>query len=130
MNTQKNATTPIYRCAICGFYVDKPIHCSVSATPLMNSEDRLKLSKLMSGILRHYRHVAGLCLDNEGYTAISDLLRVIKTWKYGGFNWVATDHILAILRLDPRGRFEVVGDKIRAVYGHSYAVALRYPPSA
>jgi len=75
----------------------------------------------MSDILHHRPpRLAGLCLDNEGYTSISDLLRVIKTWKYGGL-------ILAIVRLDPKGRFEVTGDKIRAVYGHSYTTTPHYP---
>ena len=121
----------IYRCKICGKYVEEPYHCNSGAEFIMSRKQRELLSKLMSYLLRHAPNEAGLELDNNGWTRVEDLVNGIRTiWrsKYL-YSWVRKEHIYAIALLDPKGRFEVKGNMIRARYGHSKSVpiAITYP---
>ena len=123
---------PVYRCRVCGAYTEEPVHCGVPAEPLMTGEQRLRLSKLMSALLRHIPHEAGLRLDPEGWVPVDELVRGIRErWRNReAYQWVTRDHVLAVAALDPRGRFEVSSDgsRIRASYGHSVAVEPGYRP--
>lgn len=103
------------------------MHCGVAARLLLDSADRLRISKLMSGLLRHFPQAAGLNLDREGYARIAELLKALREWRGGCLGWITQEHILAIASLDPKGRFEVAGDRIRASYGHSCRVEPCYP---
>ncbi len=118
---------PIYRCRVCGAFTEKDVHCGKPAELLLDSYRRLRLSKLMSGLLRHFPEAGGLSPDPEGFVKIDDLLRAVHEWKKSDYSWVSRDHIVAVAELDPKGRFEVIGAKIRATYGHSYTVKVRYP---
>ncbi len=94
----------------------------------MSDSQRESLSRLMSALLRHIPHEAGLKLDNEGFVNVDDLVRGIReVWRNKHlYTWVTRDHILAVAELDPRGRFEVRNGKIRATYGHSIPVKIKY----
>ena len=71
---------------------------------------------------------AGLKLDSEGWIKIDDLIRGIReVWRNKHlYQWVTRDHILAIAALDPKGRFEIRDNYIRACYGHSIKADLKY----
>jgi putative RNA 2'-phosphotransferase len=73
----------------------------------------------MAGILRHFPDKYGVTLDSEGWAKIDDLVRALRA---AGYPWVEKWHVRAIAELDPKGRYEVMGDKIRARYGHSVKV--------
>lgn len=77
----------------------------------------IKISKIMSLILRHYPGRFGVTLDAEGYASIDDLLAAVRR----GFPDVTCDDILAIVReIEPeKQRFSIVDEDIRANYGHS-----------
>lgn len=119
---------PIYKCRICGKYVETPIHCGVEAKLLLDANKRLKLSKLLSGLLRHYPWEAGLRIDSEGWVDIDELVEGIKTrWRNKElYQWLSREHIIAVAKLDPKGRFEIRNNKIRARYGHSINVKIKY----
>jgi putative RNA 2'-phosphotransferase len=123
---------PIYRCRVCGAYTEEPVHCGRPAELLMTGEQRLRLSKLMTTLLRHLPHEAGLKLDGGGWVSIDELVRGIRErWRNRHlYQWVKRDHILAVALIDPKGRFQLDLERgrIRAAYGHTIRVELGYRP--
>lgn len=117
----------IYRCRVCGAYVEEARHCGVDAELFLDRRRREQLSKLMSGLLRHFPEQAGLKLNDEGFTSLRELAEAIRTrWiRRELYQWVTEEHLLAIALLDPKGRFEVKEGLIRARYGHSVSVKLK-----
>ena len=117
----------VYKCKRCGKYVEEPVHCGTKAELLMSGKDRLALSKLISYILRHNPSAVGLKMGSDGWVRISDLVRGIKeVWvNKERYQWVTGEHVRALAALDPKGRFEVKGDLIRARYGHSKSLGLK-----
>ncbi len=84
------------------------------------------LSKLLSYILRHHPDEYGLVLDEEGFVSIKELHQAIiedKAWSF-----VRKAHIMDVVNLSNRKRFEIKDGKIRATYGHSLPVKLHYEP--
>ncbi|MDN5320511.1 MAG: putative 2-phosphotransferase [Thermococcaceae archaeon] len=86
----------------------------------LRSSERTKISKLMSYILRHAPWEFDVEVDEEGFASIEEVVRAVKK----SYPWVKKEHILWIVENDPKGRFEIRGDKIRARYGHSFDVSL------
>lgn len=75
-----------------------------------------KLSKYISFLLRHSDD-ENLEFDTQGWTNINDLLFVLNN--EGGFNSIKESDIQEIIDNSSKKRFEISGDKIRALYGHS-----------
>ncbi len=109
-------------------YVTDPKLCEGRAEPLMRNEQRVALSKLMSALLRHIPHEAGVTLDSEGWVTIRELVKgITERWRNKElYSWVTEHHVRAVAYLDPKGRFEIKGDKIRARYGHSLNVRITF----
>ena len=78
----------------------------------------LELSKTMSYALRHNYQQFNLQLDGQGFTSINDLVTGIRN-NGSKFQNVTVNDIFRIVDTDSKKRYEIVGDKIRAVYGHS-----------
>ena len=93
--------------------------CGATGTDILDSATRTRISKFLSGALRHFPDDAGLDLDAAGWTAIDSVVKRVGE-KYG----VDHDAVIGIIRTDPKGRFEVDTDRMRAAYGHSVAVDL------
>lgn len=87
-------------------------------------EWRVKVSKRLAGLLRHYGPDRGVRIDREGWADIGEVARALQRM---GLE-VSEDDIVAIARSDPKGRYEVQGHKIRARYGHSLPVEIQYEP--
>ncbi|MFO0983045.1 MAG: RNA 2'-phosphotransferase [Planctomycetota bacterium] len=82
------------------------------------------LSKLMALILRHEPERFGVSLDPEGFVAIDDLVAAIApSWPS-----VTREHIVAVVgQNEPKKqRYTIVGDDIRANYGHSVALRIAH----
>ena len=92
----------------------------------MNPKD---LSKFMSLILRHKPTEYGLMLDAEGYTPINELLEAIGK----GVTYDDIAHVVENVEPDKK-RFTIVGNDIRANYGHSISGKIQHeeatPPNA
>jgi len=118
----------IYKCVVCGRYVEFPQHCGVRAELLIDGKCREMLSKLVSGLLRHFPQEVGLSLNDEGWESIDKLVKAIKLrWKNKElYQWVTREHIIALALLDPKGRFEIRNNDIRARYGHTIPVRISY----
>ncbi len=81
----------------------------------VSSELKVKVSKYMSYLLRH--NPENLKIDEEGFVCIDELLLKLRE-KYD----VDRHFISEIVNRGGRKRFEIVGNKIRALYGHSIRV--------
>ncbi|MFQ5952412.1 MAG: RNA 2'-phosphotransferase [Candidatus Omnitrophota bacterium] len=79
---------------------------------------RIKLSKFLSYILRHDPGKYGLQLDKNGFTDLEKVLDVLR----GRFKKFQKEDLLRLVESDPKGRFEISGERIRATYGHSVEV--------
>ena len=77
-----------------------------------------KLSKKISYALRHSPESFGLVMDAKGFVDIDALLRGLNELQ--AFERDITRHdIEYIMKIMEKKRFEIVGDRIRAFYGHS-----------
>jgi putative RNA 2'-phosphotransferase len=89
-----------------------------------NPEERKRLSKYMSKVLRHEPEKAGLTLDERGFCPIEDLLRAASQALR---REILREDLLELTRPqeDPaqKLRFEAEGDFVRAGHGHSIPVA-------
>lgn len=94
--------------------------CGDSGRAVLGDERRTRLSKFVSGALRHFPDDAGLTLDDRGWTAY-DALADAVTARY---DWARRDHLDAVIATDPKGRFERRDGDVRAAYGHSVEVDL------
>lgn len=120
---------PIYKCRICRKYVEEPYHCNVECELVLDSRRRVMLSKLISGLLRHYPWEAKLKIRSDGWVSINELVNGIRMyWRNKElYQWVKPEHIIALAMLDPKNRFEIHENMIRARYGHSIDVSIEYP---
>jgi putative RNA 2'-phosphotransferase len=95
--------------------------CSKQGKFLMNEKELNALSRIMAGALRHFPEKLGLMMDGRGWVEISELIEAIGTSR-SGFNWLKQKHIEALVKTDPRGRYQIDGGMIRATYGHTIDV--------
>ena len=91
--------------------------------------DYIKLSKTISYILRHHPEEYNVVLDKDGFARIDNLLDAINFKKE--FNKKITlEDIKYILYNSDKKRWEVVGDNIRAYYGHSFENEIEHEEKA
>jgi putative RNA 2'-phosphotransferase len=87
---------------------------------MLSDSQRERLSKLMAYLLRHD---PDLERTREGFTEITKLVEAMKQ----KIQWVGESHLKEVVEMDPKGRYEICGDLIRARYGHSVEVKLDFP---
>ena len=80
--------------------------------------DYVKLSKEVSYALRHAPWEYELELDENGFVLIEQLLNSLNSLNEYGRN-VTREDLEYIIANSDKKRHEIVGDKIRALYGHS-----------
>jgi putative RNA 2'-phosphotransferase len=93
----------------------------------MNEKNMIRLSKRMSGWLRHHPESIGLTMDGAGWVRIDELLA--KAAAHGqAFSRAQLDEVVA---QNTKQRFELddSGESIRARQGHSVPVELGYQPA-
>ena len=82
--------------------------------------DRSRISKLLSLILRHRPDEFGLNIDEYGFISVKEVVEVLLE-RYDE----ATDEAVRDLVADEsQHRFEIVDERIRALYGHSFFVEM------
>jgi putative RNA 2'-phosphotransferase len=76
------------------------------------------LSKLISHALRHEPWLYELELDAEGWVPVDDLIAAVRAQ---GARWAAVDRsdLHQVIASSDKRRFEIDGDRIRALYGHT-----------
>ncbi|NGN39654.1 RNA 2'-phosphotransferase [Mesorhizobium sp. CGMCC 1.15528] len=85
----------------------------------------VQISKFMSLVLRHSPEEAGLTLDENGWVDFDDLYRAIDV-RFG----VAKAEVERIVAENPKKRFTLINNRIRAAQGHSVGIDLQLTPSA
>lgn len=100
--------------------------CGDDGREVLDDGRRTRLSKFVSGALRHFPDDAGLSVDDRGWTGYGKLVEAV-TERYP---WAEPEHVEAVTATDSKGRFERRGNRIRAAYGHSIDVALEATESA
>lgn len=90
----------------------------------MNASD-VHISKLLSLVLRHRPQTIGLTLDPHGWIDVESLLLALNTHGHP----VSRERLESIVATNDKQRFAFheTADRIRAVQGHSLAVAMEYP---
>ena len=78
----------------------------------------IKISKFLSYLLRHGAGEFNLSFDEHGFSSIGDVLKILQG-RYRNFD---RNDLFDMVSTDPKGRYEIKGDKIRACYGHSISV--------
>lgn len=112
---------PVHRCGQHGYYEGGVCPaCENSSTRVVSGDRRERLSRFVSGALRHFPDDAEIELDAKGWTDVDALADAVVR-KY---DWARREHLAAVLATDPKGRFERRGDLVRAAYGHSVEVDL------
>ena len=77
----------------------------------------IDLSKKISYALRHAPEEYGLNLDKEGWIPVEDLINALK--KREKYFALTVQDIAVMIQMSDKKRHELVGDRIRALYGHS-----------
>lgn len=86
-----------------------------------------ELSKEISYALRHAPWEYELELDETGFVPVDQLLHAIN--ESGNYDRMVTRADLEdIIRTSDKKRHEIVGDRIRALYGHSVPMFIRKDP--
>ena len=83
--------------------------------------DYTRLSKILAYILRHHPEDFGITLDRDGFALISDLVTAINKEKKFERD-ITQEDLIYVTEHDEKQRFEIIGDKMRALYGHSNGI--------
>ena len=114
-------TTDVRYCDSHGYLAGEACpDCGATGRRVLSGERRRRLSKFVSGALRHFPDDAGVTLDEAGWTPFDDLAAAVAA-KY---DWADADALEAVVATDPKGRFERDEGLVRAAYGHSVDVTL------
>jgi putative RNA 2'-phosphotransferase len=84
-----------------------------------------RISRFLSGLLRHFPDKFKIKTDRYGWADLLDVARVVAN-KYKMSESEALERIYKIVKTDPKGRFELRNGKIRARYGHSIDVEVKW----
>lgn len=79
--------------------------------------DHTSLSKEISYALRHAPQEYGLTLDEQGWVPVEDLIYALK--KREKYSALTLQEIVDMIQASEKKRHELVGNRIRALYGHS-----------
>ncbi len=88
----------------------------------------VRLSKTVSHALRHEPWLYELELDDAGWVPVSALLQALQGDR-AEWSGVSHDDLAAIIAQSDKQRFEMDGDRIRALYGHSVPQRLQRVPA-
>ena len=100
--------------------------CGDAGRFLMNDQELEQIGRTMAGALRHFPEKFELTMDSQGFVPMRDFVNALKKQR-DRWHWVRPHHVIAIIETDPKGRYQVSNDLIRATYGHSIPLELNLP---
>jgi len=100
--------------------------CGEEGKFLMSEEELNSVGRILAGVLRHFPEKFDLDMDLNGWVDIRDVSEEIRRRKRN-LHWLRVHHLKAIADTDPKGRYQVEANHIRASYGHSVDVELDHP---
>lgn len=86
--------------------------------------DRRRISKLLSLILRHRPDEFGLHMDEFGFILLEEVVEAVQQ----RYSAVAEEDIRDLIGTSRQHRFEIVENRVRALYGHSFFVEMDGQP--
>jgi putative RNA 2'-phosphotransferase len=89
----------------------------------MDDRRVVKISKYLAKHLRHRPERIGLTLDPEGWADVPELLAAAARHGFA----LTRSELEHVVNVNDKKRYEMVGDRIRAVQGHSVPVDLKLP---
>jgi len=114
-------------CRAHGYFRDNNCpSCGDKGRFLMNDEEIDTLGRIMAGILRHFPERFDLNMDDHGWVEVGPMVEAIQD-KRAQFHWLRPHHIKAVVSTDPKGRYQMEDNMIRATYGHSLDIDLDLP---
>lgn len=90
--------------------------CGEEGKFMMSDFEIEKVGRILAGMLRHGKN--GAQIDRSGFVPVRDVLDAIKA-RNPRMGWIRPRHIEALVVTDPKGRYVMSGDKVRATYGHT-----------
>ncbi len=119
----------IRECTNHGFYADDHLcpACNAEGRFIMRTGERNSLARMLALVLRHAPEKFELEMDINGWIDVKDIIRQFKESRGKRFHWLRPHHFSAIAETDPKGRYEVRGNTIRATYGHTVEIELDLP---
>ncbi|MCX6652676.1 MAG: RNA 2'-phosphotransferase [Methanomassiliicoccales archaeon] len=100
--------------------------CGDAGRFLMNDQELEQIGRTMAGALRHFPEKFELTMDSQGFVPMRDFVNALKKQR-DRWHWVRPHHVIAIIETDPKGRYQVSNDLIRATYGHTISLELNLP---
>lgn len=112
-------------CEVHGYFRDEtcPI-CGEQGKFLMNDFEVERLGRMMAGILRHGRFE--LDMDDQGFVDLREMVSTVQD-SNKRMHWLRPHHVIALIETDPKGRYQISGDMVRATYGHTIPLDLNLP---
>ena len=90
-----------------------------------------KLGKFLALILCHQPERFALSVDEQGWAELPEVLTILAGLP--NFRWATREDVMLVVSDQDEtgeGRFEVAGERIRALYGHSLAQPIVHTPCA
>ena len=113
----------IRRCSKHGFFRDERRSCGEVGKLILDDNRTEHLGRFVAGALRHFPDDLGLEMSSSGWVDLSLLADAIST----RYRWANRKLLIALVESDPKKRYEIRGNEIRARYGHSIEVDLDHP---
>lgn len=113
----------IRRCPQHGFFRGEHCECGSAGQLLLDETKTEQLGRLVAGCLRHFPGDLGLVMDGQGWVDLTSLGQVVAS----RHRWAGKELVIALVQSDSKQRYEIVGDRVRARYGHSVDVELDHP---
>lgn len=101
--------------------------CGDEGKFLMSSYELESLGRVLALILRHAPDRFGLEMDEEGFIDLYKIVTAIKKKKGDRMRWLRPTHIIGLVETDPKGRYQVEDNNVRATYGHSIPLKMSLP---
>jgi putative RNA 2'-phosphotransferase len=100
--------------------------CGDEARFFMDDRELDHIARIVAGILRHFPDRYGIPLDPHGWVPLPRLAQAIR-YQHRQYGWLKPHHLVALAETDPKGRYEIREERIRATYGHTVEVDLDLP---
>jgi len=119
----------IRECTNHGYYADDDLcpACNAEGRFIMRTGERNSIARRLALVLRHAPEKFDLEMDINGWVDVKDIVLQFK--KQGGKrnHWLRPHHLSAIVETDPKGRYDIRGNTIRATYGHTVEIEIDLP---
>ena len=118
----------IRECPIHGYFSDDDLcpACNSEGKFVMSTRERDSMARKLALVLRHAPEKFDLEMDINGWIDVRDIVRKFKDGRRRQ-HWLRPHHLSAISETDPKGRYEVRGNMMRATYGHTVEIELDLP---